>query len=44
VSWLDGIAFGAGLGLVIAATGLAAYHPARRAALIDPAQTLRVDG
>ena len=44
VSWLDGIAFGAGLGLVIAATGLAAYHPARRAARIDPAQTLRVDG
>lgn len=44
VSWLDGIAFGAGLGIVIAATGLAAYHPARRAARIDPAQTLRVDG
>jgi ABC-type lipoprotein release transport system permease subunit len=43
VSWLDGVAFVAGLAMVVAATGVAAYHPARRAARIDPALTLRVD-
>jgi hypothetical protein len=43
VPWLDGVAFVAGLAMVVAATAVAAYHPARRAARIDPAVTLRVD-
>jgi predicted permease len=43
VSLLDGVAFGAGLALVMAATALAAYHPARRATRVDPSQTLRSD-
>ena len=40
VSLLDGVAFGAGLALVVAAAALAAYQPARRAARVDPALTL----
>jgi len=43
VSLIDGAAFAAGLALVAAAAGVAAYHPARRAARVDPAQTLRAD-
>ena len=40
---IDGVAFGAGLTLVVAAAALAAYQPARRAARVDPALTLRAD-
>lgn len=40
---IDLVAFGAGLALVMAATALAAYHPARRATRVDPAETLRAD-
>ena len=43
VSLLDGPAFGAGLALVAAAAAIAAYQPARRAARLDPARTLRAD-
>ena len=43
VSLIDGMAFAAGLALVAAAAGVAAYQPARRAARVDPAQTLRAD-
>ena len=43
VSLVDGAAFGAGLALVVAAAAVAAYQPARRAARVDPAQTLRAD-
>jgi ABC-type lipoprotein release transport system permease subunit len=43
VSVLDGIAFAGALGLVLAATAFAAYHPARRATRVDPAVTLRAD-
>jgi predicted permease len=43
VSLVDGAAFAAGLAVVAVAAGVAAYHPARRAARVDPAQTLRAD-
>jgi predicted permease len=43
VSLLDGWAFGIGLALIALAAGLAAYFPARRAARVDPVQTLRAD-
>ena len=43
VSLIDGVAFGAGLTLVVAAAALAAYQPERRAARVDPARTLRAD-
>jgi predicted permease len=43
ISALDVGAFIAGIGMVIAATMLAAYQPARRATRIDPSQTLRAD-
>ena len=43
VSLLDGVAFTAGLALVAVAAAIAAYHPARRAARLDPARTLRAD-
>jgi hypothetical protein len=44
VALLDAVAFAAGLALIIAATALAAYLPARRATRVNPAQTLRADG
>jgi predicted permease len=40
---IDAVAFASGVAIVAAATALAAYHPARRAARVDPAQTLRAD-
>jgi ABC-type antimicrobial peptide transport system permease subunit len=43
VAWLDGAAFAGGLLIVVAATVLAAYHPARRATRVDPAKALRAD-
>jgi ABC-type lipoprotein release transport system permease subunit len=43
VSLLDVVAFGAGLAVVMAASALAAYHPARGAARVDPAETLRAE-
>jgi predicted permease len=43
VSLMDGVAFGGGLAVVFAAAAIAAYQPARRAARVDPAQTLRAD-
>ena len=44
VSVLDAAAFGAGLVVVIAATALAAYQPARWATRVDPAHALRTEG
>jgi hypothetical protein len=43
ISLVDVAAFAAGVTLIGAATILAAYRPARRAAGVDPAQTLRCD-
>jgi predicted lysophospholipase L1 biosynthesis ABC-type transport system permease subunit len=43
VSFLNLAAFGAGLLLVLLATAVAAYQPARRASRVDPAETLRAD-
>jgi ABC-type antimicrobial peptide transport system permease subunit len=43
VSLFDLAAFAGGLGLVMAATAVATYYPARRATRIDPAQTLRAE-
>jgi predicted permease len=43
ISLLDGRSFVVGVGAVLAATALAAYQPARRAARIDPAEMLRAD-
>ena len=43
VSLMDGVAFAAGLAMVIGAAAIAAYAPARRAARVDPALTLRAD-
>jgi ABC-type lipoprotein release transport system permease subunit len=40
---MDGVAFAAGLAMVIGAAAIAAYAPARRAARVDPALTLRAD-
>jgi ABC-type antimicrobial peptide transport system permease subunit len=40
---LDAAAYVAALGIVSAAAALASYAPARRAATIDPMQTLRAD-
>jgi ABC-type antimicrobial peptide transport system permease subunit len=44
VSLFDATAFGGALTLVVAAAALAASSPARRAARVDPVQSLRVDG
>jgi predicted permease len=44
VSVLDLAAFAVGVIVIVAAAGLAAYHPARRAIRVSPAFTLRADG
>jgi predicted permease len=44
VSLLNALPFAVALTLVLAATAAAAYHPARRAVRVDPAETLRADG
>ena len=44
VSVLDLAAFAAGVIVIVAAAGFAAYHPARRAIRVSPAFTLRADG
>jgi ABC-type lipoprotein release transport system permease subunit len=44
VSLFDVAAFAGGLGLVLTATAVAAFYPARRATRVDPALTLRADG
>jgi ABC-type lipoprotein release transport system permease subunit len=43
VSLLDLGPFVGGLSLVLAATVIAAYQPARRATRVDPAETLRAE-
>ena len=43
VTVVDAIAFGAGLLIVLTAATIAAYHPARRATLVDPSETLRAE-
>ena len=43
LSLFDGVAFAAGLAVVMIAATIAAYQPARRAARVDPAFTLRAD-
>ena len=43
VSLLHVTPFAAALALVLAAAALAAYHPARRATRVDPAETLRAE-
>jgi predicted permease len=43
VSTLDASTYGAALGVTLGAAALASYLPARRAASIDPAETLRAD-
>ena len=43
VTLIDIVAFGGGFLVVMVATALAAYQPARRATRVDPAQTLRAD-
>jgi predicted permease len=40
---MDPIAYAAALGVIVAAAALASYLPARRAASIDPMQTLRAE-
>jgi predicted permease len=44
VSILDPWAFGAAIGLIMAAAAFATFVPARKASRIDPAETLRADG
>jgi putative ABC transport system permease protein len=43
ITLLDARAFAGGAALVVAATALAAWQPARRATRVDPAQTLRAE-
>lgn len=40
---LDSVAYIAAIGVILAATTLASYLPARRAAMIDPMETLRAE-
>ena len=40
---LDPVAYVAAIGVTIAAAALASYLPARRAATIDPIETLRAE-
>ena len=44
ISLVDGAAFAAAVAIVVLATTLAAYHPARRATRVDPSQALRAEG
>jgi hypothetical protein len=43
IAWLDVAPFAAGAALIIAATALAAYQPARHATRVDPSKMLRYD-
>ncbi len=43
MSFVDAVAFGAGAAMVVSASALAAYHPARRASRVDPSEALRAD-
>jgi predicted permease len=43
LSMVDASAFVSGVALVLGATAVAAFHPARRATRVDPANTLRAD-
>jgi predicted permease len=43
VALVDAAAFAAGVGVVVAAAALAAYHPASRATRVDPSAALRAD-
>jgi hypothetical protein len=43
VAPLDPVAYVAGIGVILAAAALASYLPARRAAMIDPIETLRAE-
>ena len=40
---MDPVAYAAALGIMLAAAALASYVPARRAANIDPIETLRAE-
>ncbi len=44
ISVVDGAAFAVAVGVVLVATVLAAYHPARQATRVDPSQALRAEG
>jgi ABC-type lipoprotein release transport system permease subunit len=43
VGSLDPVVYAAALGIMIAATALASYVPARRAASVNPIETLRAE-
>ena len=40
---MDLVAYAAAIGVIVAAAALASYVPARRAAMIDPIETLRAE-
>ena len=44
ISLLNVAPFAVAVALVLGATALAAYQPARRATRVDPAETLRAEG